>query len=339
MIFFVLSGYLVGGTTEERFQTQKKFDYPLYMISRFSRLWSVLIPSFALIYIVNSIGMHAFGADQIGIYTAPGAEGDTGFRQDFAAAACTTAFLHLVASCSGFGGNGPLWSLFHEFWYYFTFPMIMLAIWGGQKPALRVALAGLAILFLFLLGQVQTAGPNVLGYFGIWLMGVWAARREKPFLPMGALGAALVFVVSLLAWRLLSPTGTVGPDNFFSLNSLLDYIIGLAFTNLIIAMKASPKLVAPPLAAIHEKLAGFSFSLYVLHTPLINCFVAFLVMQTGRGWHNKPESVADYIYFLCCIAICVIVAWLFSLVTERHTMDVRRFATRQYKRLLQPVPE
>ena len=44
VVFFVISGFLVGGSTLVEFR-EKRFKFPEYLIKRFSRLYVVLVPS------------------------------------------------------------------------------------------------------------------------------------------------------------------------------------------------------------------------------------------------------------------------------------------------------
>lgn len=50
MIFFVLSGYLVGGSVLKQ---KHKFEWLKYSITRLTRLWVILIPALLLTLIVD----------------------------------------------------------------------------------------------------------------------------------------------------------------------------------------------------------------------------------------------------------------------------------------------
>ena len=66
-------------------------------------------------------------------------------------------------------------------------------------------------------------------------------------------------------------------------------------------------------------LAGFSFSLYVTHVPVIA-----LLRSRFSPWPLDPQSTTGILSYVACAAVCVAVAWLFSLVTERHVHAWRR---------------
>jgi peptidoglycan/LPS O-acetylase OafA/YrhL len=69
-----------------------------------------------------------------------------------------------------------------------------------------------------------------------------------------------------------------------------------------------------------RKGAAFSFSLYVVHYPLINSGY-FLAHANGfRGFQPGPLGVAFEVGILALICA---VAWLFASMTEMHTNTVR----------------
>jgi peptidoglycan/LPS O-acetylase OafA/YrhL len=65
MIFFVLSGFLVGGGVL-RGRMEGKWSWSLYSTNRLTRLWLVLIPALLIGAIWDHCGIHIFGTS--GIY-------------------------------------------------------------------------------------------------------------------------------------------------------------------------------------------------------------------------------------------------------------------------------
>src|SRR5579872_3412883 len=121
IVFFVLSGYLVGGSVVKT-QLRQTFDPADYMLRRLSRLWIVLLPALVLTLflkicaagIAPNAATLVYAGDPARILTAG----------DFT---CNAAFLQLVA-CERYGGNFALWSLANEFWYYVFFPGVFALI-------------------------------------------------------------------------------------------------------------------------------------------------------------------------------------------------------------------
>ena len=65
MAFFVLSGFLVGGSVL-RGRMDGEFNWGLYAVNRLTRLWIVLIPALLLGAIWDHLGLHLFGTS--GVY-------------------------------------------------------------------------------------------------------------------------------------------------------------------------------------------------------------------------------------------------------------------------------
>src|SRR5580704_17059432 len=55
VLFFVVSGFLVGGSAWRNIEAGR-FDARLYLINRFSRIYLVLIPALALVFILDRLG-------------------------------------------------------------------------------------------------------------------------------------------------------------------------------------------------------------------------------------------------------------------------------------------
>ena len=84
-------------------------------------------------------------------------------------------------------------------------------------------------------------------------------------------------------------------------------------------------------AAFDRVWAGFSFSLYAVHYPVM--------IFIGAGAHDwlgvpfsQPLGLAGFATAFASIAIIVVFAWVFSLLTERQTPAVRDALTRLVSR-------
>ncbi|MBB3406784.1 peptidoglycan/LPS O-acetylase OafA/YrhL [Rhizobium sp. BK316] len=331
ILFFVMSGYLVGGSVAGRYLRSSKFDSVDYFITRLSRLWTVLIPALLFAFLFDTLALDIFHAAENGIFALDAEGAGTALNHDAWTAACNIAFLQ-TAFCTQFGSNGALWSLFHEFWYYMTFPLVMMAFWGRSGVIAKVAMTIAAAAILLALTWFQFVGFSIAGYAGIWLLGTFAALRSKPVLPINATFAAIGCIACLLVWRVLYTPGTATPATFFSKETVLDYTIAASFANLLMAMRQSKKLLRMPLPRLNEQLAGFSYSLYCTHTPLVILIGAICVWAFQTGWHMKPTENTDFLYAALAVAICVGFAFLFSLATERNTPAIRALFRRMRAR-------
>lgn len=321
LIFFILSGFLVGGSSLRRFRKGNGFDLLDYSTARLSRLWTVLIPALFVTLILNMIGIYVFNGITNGIYDVSVFEGNYNLVHDPLNFVCNAAFLQ-TAVCDQYGLNGALWSLFNEFWYYAAWPLIMIAFWSPRSLGERVVLVAIPMAVLSLLASIQFAGPNVALYFTIWLTGVLAADRARPFLPMHPLLAAATLVIGLLVWRIFTRNELWGTS---LLTFPIDFGIGLLFANMLMCMKSYAKLPFPPLKRLHGFMAGFSFTVFGIHTPIIHFICALCMALFGFGWKMAPVGATPYLLFFATIVIVQVSAFILSLGTERQMPALRQF--------------
>ena len=131
MVFFVISGYLVGGKVWSLCRGGR-FAWRRYLADRLSRLYAVLFVALLLGAAMDWTGYLFF--NKYGLYNQ-GYEGSIAVLgvapiarigwQDFLA---NTLFLQTIVG-QPYGSNGPLWSLAYEWWYYILFPLVLAAVW------------------------------------------------------------------------------------------------------------------------------------------------------------------------------------------------------------------
>jgi peptidoglycan/LPS O-acetylase OafA/YrhL len=309
--FFVISGYLVGGGLIVHGSTRAAL--PDYFIHRFSRIYIVLLPALAITALLDLLGALA----QPSLYNHPG----WATVLDFSAADRHGAFILVCnainlqdAFCPSFGSNGPLWSLAYEWFYYLTFPLVLLWATGLQKqgPTLRLitisALAILALAWVF---------PKYIAYYPIWLMGAVArlVALRHPLSRYWAYAALAALPVLLALAR---------PHIFSAL--VTDSLIGAALAVIL----SNPETASGPrfLSRFSGKMAGFSYSLYVVHFPLL-VFVVALLMRSGVMVGRLPPSAVAFGLFFASLALAYGFAWAFSQVTERQTSRLRGLLSEQ----------
>ena len=115
IVFFVLSGFLVGGSV---LKASIKFSWPTYLVARTSRLYVVLIPALLVVFVCDSIGPMLSGGQFWYASVLPHFN-----SAPFSASISAKIFLGNLLFLQTilvppFGSDGPLWSLANEFWYY-----------------------------------------------------------------------------------------------------------------------------------------------------------------------------------------------------------------------------
>jgi peptidoglycan/LPS O-acetylase OafA/YrhL len=173
IVFFVISGYLVGGLAVIRYPL-RGFDLADFAVHRIGRIYTVLVPALLLGGMLDWLGLRFFNASNL--YTAPA-------HLDFVIANnlnLPTFILNLVnlQAIAGqrLGSNSPLWSLAFEWWYYVIFAAAMTATIRG--PVL------LRVLSCATLIVIATLMPHFVLIWGlVWLIGMatalYGSRRSR----------------------------------------------------------------------------------------------------------------------------------------------------------------
>lgn len=318
IVFFVVSGYLVGGNTVIRYK-RHGFNLLDYTLHRTSRIYTVLIPALLIGWLLDSTGLHFFNLSQL--YTASAqyktASMDFAIRDNLNPSVFigNLAMMETIL-CPRLGSNGPLWSLVFEWWYYSMFGAIMVAA-VSQRLIVRI-LGGFALLAM---GTLLPS--NLVIWSLLWFVGLAAALYGqsnfwKPSEWLGLVLLAAAITISRISTH-YSDNGDLGysPEAFAR-----DLTMALGFTAALLAFHREGKAV--PFAETHERLAGFSYSLYLVHFPMLVFVVAALHDLLGYKFLYQP-SIASVVYLGGVLLLLVSYAFVFSLFTEARTSSVRKF--------------
>ncbi|MGI0134513.1 MAG: acyltransferase family protein [Candidatus Micrarchaeaceae archaeon] len=325
MVFFVLSGFLISSSVISK-HLSGTWSWRDYAINRSSRLYVVLIPGLLFGFLWDRIGSAVFAST--GLYSHPLEGFGPGIVQNQITIRTfiENVFFLQTITCPTFGSNGPLWSLSNEFWYYVVFPVGLFAGLALAKRSMgrAIPLTILACGLLVFLGSAKIAG------FFVWMAGCALVFAYSAFpsltnrwLILCALVSSFAFVTCLTAARI---------GKLPSLGS--DLSVGLAFALFLFAVlyvDFGARSTHYPKAA--HFFSGFSYSLYVLHFPLLLFLRAWIV--PSRKW--QPDAV-HLVYGIIIGVIALGFAWLVSTFTENKTRVVRdwmktlicRFGDRRY---------
>lgn len=301
LVFFVISGWLVGGSLLNRLHQPQAFAN--YAIDRMTRLWTVLIPSFVLsLAFAAVIGAVRFG----GI--------DFSLNNQYSAITFAGNLIGLQrVLLPDFGGNFPLWSLANETWYYLLFPLLVYAC-TLRRYGLRIVCAAAAFGICFLLPV------DIVAYFLIWLLGVGFSRLRIDCSRLFRWCWALLLLGTASYFRLF------GELDAFNLSTLgQDLVCSFLYLILLSSLQfkapAATKLKRP-LQKGGKFFAEFSFSMYVLHVPLIGLLQHIIAAQFGFRQLSPAEPLHTLLYF-GMLATLVLSAYLSYLLFESKTYRIR----------------
>jgi peptidoglycan/LPS O-acetylase OafA/YrhL len=318
IVFFVLSGFWVGGSVIRAMQ-RDSFTWRGYATARLSRLWLVLIPAVLLTQILDRVGTWLAPASDLysgspayhGVIPVDGATNHLGLLE-------TVGNILFVQSIhvETLGTNSPLWSLAYEFWYYLLFPLLLLVFSRRLKLGTRV------LLIVALALSVLVAGPEVLALFPAWIVGAllaWQAPRIRA--AFGTVSYATLNVCRLAAVGL-----TLGAAAFSSAAEQNEYLEDLLIAAPTLLLLASflidakegrlTSVTLRPLSAAAE----WSYSLYAIHVPALTFAAAVLIPAAVDRWDLSPSTFA---WFALLTVGTGWAGFLFSLATERQTPRLR----------------
>jgi peptidoglycan/LPS O-acetylase OafA/YrhL len=312
MIFFVISGFLVGGTAYREVTRTGGIDVPRFLGRRLIRLWIVIIPALAATWLFDTVGA-AQGGVSAEIYSNVKSLGA-------GAAVCNLAFLQTVA-CDPYGTNGALWTLFNEFWYYFLYVAGLMLILGRRySAATRIALAAF-ILVVAIASLFQREGAPMIPYFSIWLLGAWAA--VVPHAPTRASPWLLLITLTALLGGFRTGMGLKWWNHDGVGSFVFDLVSMGVFALFLAKMRFDPVPLTRWIAVPSVLLASFSFTVYCFHVPLMNLMAALGERHAGEGWRDVAHGV-EWLRLAAQLSFVMTFAYLMSRVTEARTDALRR---------------
>jgi len=309
--FFVMSGYLVGGSVLASIRKGKDFLRE-YAIHRFARIYIVTVPALILTFIVDGFGRDFL--PNTDFYDLPLFAGHYGARV-FIGNVLNFQEIHLPT----YGTNSPLWSLACEFWYYITFPLLLAPLARNYPNWFRYGgfAVGLAV-FLSL-----ASAPWFRFGFVLWVIGALASLPVRPLIA-SRWGALALYFAALVPIRLLVRGPLLAAHPW--LQDVADLLSALLLANLMLTVRYSPaegwNALRPQ---FHKTLADFSFSLYVVHMPILILLRSIEDSVMGPEWAKQLATPAHWATLPAVMGICIAVAYGFSRITEANTGAARRF--------------
>ena len=302
IVFFVLSGYLIGGNYFTKI-AQGKFDALDYGIDRAVRIGLPLIPALVLTACIS-------------VFLG-------GELQPLAFLVNALSLQGVVTGCC-YGGNAPLWSLPYEVWLYAM--VLIIGLWlkqSGRRLGMLPALVVLALIF------VKLEHHSLL----CWLLGAAAFMRPPPrLLPYAALLGIGLLSLGLIGGQLgidsvsLSQATRSQWTAWLPGPSVSKVLLGAGSAILVqqIALWRPSSHIGRWWSRFGAWGAAFSFSLYLTHWPLL-----FLLGRLGLSG-DSTMTIAAFAKFAVVCAASLLVAWCSYWAFESRTRVVRMWIKRRF---------
>lgn len=272
--FFVISGMVIAYTTQLSHGTARG-----YALARLSRIYPVAITTVLFALAVDHIGMR-FDASQYAV--------DWQYNKLWFYLPLHWLFLGETwfGAISPFT-MAPYWSLGYEVWYYVLFGCVTFL--RGRTRAVVVA----AVLLVM--------GPRIWLLLPTWWAGVWLYRhldslRMRQGLARGLMALAVLGYAAYLGTGLRAFTDEASLSFYAWLSSVLpvpfnkgstvhvfsDYVMAVLFTWFVIGAASSGLAFSARAGAVIRKVAGYTFTFYMIHYTLL--VFAFALGQRHTGW-------------------------------------------------------
>jgi peptidoglycan/LPS O-acetylase OafA/YrhL len=225
------------------------------------------------------------------------------------------------------GGNGPLWSLSYEFWYYLVFFSIISVVSYLLKREISFGLIP-NLLVLFVASRILDLDWLILGI--IWLSGALAAY----FLKLDSFVSFTRKYQKPIALKLTLLTFTFTLPALICLKLLPRFIsfpIAIVFLTIAISLTQNEHTIDlnGSLRKTIVRGSEYSFSLYLTHFPLI-ALATSLFVPVDR-WRMSPFGIL--ILMLLTLG-ALLTAYGFAWLTEFNLTQVRIALRSRVQRLL-----
>jgi peptidoglycan/LPS O-acetylase OafA/YrhL len=248
--------------------------------------------------------------------------------------------VHNLNSNWAFKIDYPMWSVATEWQIYFCFPLLLLPLWrrfGAVTVVGAAVLAGILPHWLFK-GQVDVAAFEFIGLFAFGMAAAEFSFTDRGIRTINARSygitcLALLFPIALFAkyqanWDWRHSAGS-------------NIVVGLAASCLLVYCakslltfeRESPPVVVRVLRSKPCVLLGsFSYSLYLIHAPIIA--VAALVLVHLHAAPTLKFACA----MLASVSLAIVSAYVFFLAFERPFLVKRRKTAAVAQMVRDPVP-
>lgn len=296
-VFFVLSGFLVGGKALERI-IRGQFRVGDYAVDRISRIYVPLLPALLLSALVAMYRGDAF--------TIGGLVGNLlGFQ------GLTT---------EPFALNGPLWSLSYEIWFYVLAGAVgVAAAYRGLHLRAAACIVGVAAIFTILEAS----------FLFCWVIGAlaWVRRPERISIGMVLLSLALIMygVVGVEIGMVSESVKNLAIARFVPSVHVAHILLATGtalFIQQVILWQPRQAWLAT-LERWGTPLGAFSYTMYLVHFPLLRLLIGLGVLPNSE--RSPSLSASSIAAFGLLVAGAVAGSVALYVLFERHTPKVRRW--------------
>lgn len=288
LAFFVLSGFLVGGQVIRRLRAGT-FELSSYTIDRAVRIFLPLIPAVLLALAVAVFAHHE----------TPNAS-------------------QILGNMLGLNGilvetlqyDGPLWSIAYEIWFYILAGALGWLFMARQKLgfAFAVLVCGFAVFMVL--------DAHFLLFWCLGALAVFYVETPRKYVWMGL--GLISLAAGSFCWQMSWASNSMQSVTYLPA-SVSELLIAVGFCLMIPALSSQQMshylaMFARPITY----LSGISYSLYLLHYPILSAFDAYF----PRAAQVDAQSLSTLGLRAITVVIVVNIMWY---LFERNTARIRKY--------------
>lgn len=259
MVFFVLSGFLIGISIRENKKRNGRFLLSQYALSRARRVYPPLVAALLLVWALSEASQEIFPSGTAAFLEIPGygaiRDGyEFSLLQSIGSLFFLNGFFTLTPS-----SNGPLWSLSYEVWYYI---ITAAAFCFRLRPAVSLALIAISVFVTMRNLEFYMLAP-------IWMLGFWMSTKEGEHFQRHK-RAYFLWLIPITALLLYSVcyalAGEQANREEWNRNMASCKIIGGICYSIVMALILSGGIRVP---MVFSPFARYSYTLYLVHFPIM----------------------------------------------------------------------
>jgi|GEM_PF-3191974 len=299
-VFFVLSGFLVGGQIVKD-NKQDTFSWTDFLVKRISRLWTVLIPGLLFTWLVWEIVVTGTARDGFGL------------QPTLVEGFYNAIFMQEVV-CPPFANNAALWSISYEFWFYLVFAAGMISLFDAARGRYKRAMLNCAVV----VASTAIFGLKLYVLIPAWLVGVaiaWLFSESSAVYIMLSRRAYVLVALSIFAITLFGIVSNLLEMSRAMLTAFMAIPAALYVMSALTVKSDLP--ILRRLIDYGAKIGQWSFSIYVYHLPIVIA-ILYTIEWSGVAPRNLP--LLTYLTLIATVPFTIFLWWL----TERRTGIIRK---------------
>ena len=283
IVFFVLSGFLVGGKGLERMH-KHVFDVKSYVVDRFVRIGIPLVSAIVFGIFVMSL-----------------------MNVEFSYLVAIGNLLSLQGiACEPF--ISPFWSLSYEVWFYIILGAIGMVLNGDKKGM---------VLFLICWLVFMKLAPYFLF---MWFMGAFAYYLRPQKRSNAVLCISFIMLLFFICLSLSTVDSKAINVSFKLDRNVIDVFMAFALSFFLqqVVLCVPKRVIFVRIERFFTPLANFSYTLYLTHRVTL-----LLIFNTVLKKESHNLDMKGIVMYLLLLAVCMFTSWGIYYFTERKTNEVK----------------